>query len=205
MVFKGAQIAIVTGVAVAAQVWLGSLPAQAAPFSSCAQAQAAGAAPIYAGQPGYSRKLDRDGDGVACESGSGGGGYIPAVPFVPAPVAPAPPVVAAPTAPAPAPAARATPTETCTDWMKLRINPTTGEEQVCGPINSPAIVYYWIPAQPMPGGVYDAGSSCAGVQNFTYARSTDNYQIWCAYGVGLRMPGGGRVDSPQPIWALYNP
>ncbi|WP_231494337.1 excalibur calcium-binding domain-containing protein [Arthrobacter sp. 9MFCol3.1] len=27
----------------------------------------AGAAPIYAGQPGYSRKLDRDGDGVACE------------------------------------------------------------------------------------------------------------------------------------------
>nr|WP_264357292.1 excalibur calcium-binding domain-containing protein [Pseudarthrobacter sp. MM222] len=29
--------------------------------------RAAGAAPIRAGQPGYSRSLDRDGDGVACE------------------------------------------------------------------------------------------------------------------------------------------
>ncbi|MDQ0093238.1 hypothetical protein J2T21_001105 [Paeniglutamicibacter psychrophenolicus] len=27
----------------------------------------AGAAPIHRGEPGYSRKLDRDGDGVACE------------------------------------------------------------------------------------------------------------------------------------------
>jgi hypothetical protein len=26
-----------------------------------------GAAPIYAGQPGYSRKLYRDGDGIGCE------------------------------------------------------------------------------------------------------------------------------------------
>ena len=32
-----------------------------------ARRSAAGADPIYAGQPGYSRKLDRDGDGVACE------------------------------------------------------------------------------------------------------------------------------------------
>jgi hypothetical protein len=31
-------------------------------------AWAAGAAPIYAGQPGYSGKLDRDGDGVGCEN-----------------------------------------------------------------------------------------------------------------------------------------
>lgn len=37
-------------------------------YSSCAAVRAAGAAPIYAGQPGYSRKLDRDGDGVACEN-----------------------------------------------------------------------------------------------------------------------------------------
>ncbi|MEU4313544.1 excalibur calcium-binding domain-containing protein [Nocardia sp. NPDC024068] len=36
-------------------------------YGSCADARAAGAAPLYAGQPGYSRKLDRDGDGVACE------------------------------------------------------------------------------------------------------------------------------------------
>lgn len=36
-------------------------------FPNCAAARAAGAAPLRAGQPGYSRKLDRDGDGVACE------------------------------------------------------------------------------------------------------------------------------------------
>lgn len=36
-------------------------------YPNCDAARAAGAAPIYAGEPGYSRKLDRDGDGVACE------------------------------------------------------------------------------------------------------------------------------------------
>lgn len=36
-------------------------------YSSCKEARAAGAAPLYAGQPGYSSSLDRDGDGVACE------------------------------------------------------------------------------------------------------------------------------------------
>lgn len=36
-------------------------------FSSCAEARAAGAAPLRRGQPGYSTKMDRDGDGVACE------------------------------------------------------------------------------------------------------------------------------------------
>ncbi|WP_245269664.1 excalibur calcium-binding domain-containing protein [Ensifer sp. WSM1721] len=35
--------------------------------SNCTAARAAGAAPIRAGEPGYRRKLDRDGDGVACE------------------------------------------------------------------------------------------------------------------------------------------
>ncbi len=42
-------------------------PAPAVYFGSCAQARAAGAAPLYAGQPGYRSGLDRDGDGVACE------------------------------------------------------------------------------------------------------------------------------------------
>lgn len=37
-------------------------------FGSCKQAKAAGAAPLYRGSPGYSSRLDRDGDGVACES-----------------------------------------------------------------------------------------------------------------------------------------
>ncbi|MEZ2121612.1 excalibur calcium-binding domain-containing protein [Corynebacterium sp. CCM 9203] len=43
-------------------------PAPAATyFANCGEARAAGAAPLYAGNPGYSRKLDRDGDGIACE------------------------------------------------------------------------------------------------------------------------------------------
>lgn len=36
-------------------------------YASCADARAAGAAPLYAGEPGYRAGLDRDGDGVACE------------------------------------------------------------------------------------------------------------------------------------------
>lgn len=42
-------------------------PQQPTYFANCAAARAAGAAPLYQGDPGYSRKLDRDGDGVACE------------------------------------------------------------------------------------------------------------------------------------------
>lgn len=41
--------------------------APAPSFANCAEARAAGAAPLYRGQPGYSSRLDRDGDGVACE------------------------------------------------------------------------------------------------------------------------------------------
>jgi hypothetical protein len=36
-------------------------------YRNCAAARAAGAAPLYAGQPGYSAHLDRDRDGIACE------------------------------------------------------------------------------------------------------------------------------------------
>ncbi|WP_369824571.1 excalibur calcium-binding domain-containing protein [Cellulosimicrobium sp. CUA-896] len=36
-------------------------------YESCAAVRAAGAAPIRAGEPGYSRQLDGDGDGVGCE------------------------------------------------------------------------------------------------------------------------------------------
>ena len=36
-------------------------------YANCAAARAAGAAPLYRGQPGYRPGLDGDGDGVACE------------------------------------------------------------------------------------------------------------------------------------------
>lgn len=47
-----------------------SLPTRstgAAYYPNCASARAAGAAPIREGEGGYNRRLDRDGDGVACE------------------------------------------------------------------------------------------------------------------------------------------
>lgn len=37
-------------------------------YPSCKAARAAGAAPLYQGDPGYRSDLDRDGDGVACET-----------------------------------------------------------------------------------------------------------------------------------------
>jgi hypothetical protein len=43
-------------------------PTSTAPvYSSCQQVKDAGKAPIRKGDPGYSAKLDRDGDGIACE------------------------------------------------------------------------------------------------------------------------------------------
>jgi hypothetical protein len=37
-------------------------------YANCAAVIAAGKAPLFRGQPGYSMALDRDGDGVACET-----------------------------------------------------------------------------------------------------------------------------------------
>jgi endonuclease YncB( thermonuclease family) len=42
-------------------------PPSSVSYKNCAAVKAAGAAPLYAGQPGYGSHLDRDGDGVACE------------------------------------------------------------------------------------------------------------------------------------------
>ncbi|XID96273.1 excalibur calcium-binding domain-containing protein [Paenibacillaceae bacterium WGS1546] len=36
-------------------------------YPNCAAVREAGKAPLHAGEPGYSKKLDRDGDGIACE------------------------------------------------------------------------------------------------------------------------------------------
>lgn len=42
-------------------------PSSNVQYKNCTEARAAGVTPIHEGEPGYSRKLDRDGDGVACE------------------------------------------------------------------------------------------------------------------------------------------
>jgi hypothetical protein len=42
----------------------------ASSFHNCAQVRAAGKAPLHRGDPGYSRKLDKNGDGIACDHGN---------------------------------------------------------------------------------------------------------------------------------------
>jgi hypothetical protein len=86
---------VMVGLAVVLGGGVFAAPVSAFPFSNCDQARAAGAAPIYAGQPGYSSKLDGDGDGVACETGGGGGGpALPAMPSMPpSPAMPGSPVI----------------------------------------------------------------------------------------------------------------
>ena len=42
-------------------------PPASAYYANCKEVRAAGKAPLYRGDPGYSSKLDRDGDGIACE------------------------------------------------------------------------------------------------------------------------------------------
>lgn len=49
------------------QRFVSSARSGSAYYANCSAARAAGAAPIMRGEPGYARKLDRDGDGVACE------------------------------------------------------------------------------------------------------------------------------------------
>jgi hypothetical protein len=60
------QAAPAAPVAPVAPAVVAPVPA-AAYYANCTAVRAAGAAPIYAGQAGYSTKLDRDGDGIACE------------------------------------------------------------------------------------------------------------------------------------------
>jgi hypothetical protein len=43
-------------------------PAPDAYYANCAEARAAGAAPMTAGEPGYRPGLDRDNDGIACDN-----------------------------------------------------------------------------------------------------------------------------------------
>jgi hypothetical protein len=67
-----APVTKVPAPAPASPVPLAPAPVQKAPpadvhYANCSAVRAAGAAPIRSGDPGYSYKLDRDKDGVACE------------------------------------------------------------------------------------------------------------------------------------------
>jgi hypothetical protein len=48
--------------------------ADAQTFANCTEAEQAGRTDIPESDPAYDEALDRDGDGIACESGDGGNG-----------------------------------------------------------------------------------------------------------------------------------
>lgn len=65
---EAARVAAAAAAAAAAEVEAPAAPSGgSAYYANCTAVRAAGADPIHVGEPGYSRKLDRDGDGIACE------------------------------------------------------------------------------------------------------------------------------------------
>jgi Excalibur calcium-binding domain len=59
--------------------------ASAAPYGSCKEAIADGAAPLFEGDPGWNADLDANGDGMACLAGSGAHYFPPKTPKSPTP------------------------------------------------------------------------------------------------------------------------
>jgi hypothetical protein len=136
-------------------------PPVAHAYRSCAEAIAAGAAPLYAGQPGYSRALDRDGDGVACETGGGGRLPLPEVGAPGATVAPLAPSTVAPSGP------------------PIATGPTTGAAVVY------TTVVHWTGADCIEitapneaaGGVLQTGSYCGGAARFFISPTTPDQMV----------------------------
>lgn len=63
----GAVVLMTGGVAVVQASPLPLAPAPVTYYKNCTEARNAGVTPIYRGQDGYDRHLDRDNDGIACE------------------------------------------------------------------------------------------------------------------------------------------
>jgi hypothetical protein len=78
---------LLAGLVVAAGVFTATPAVADVSYANCDAVRAAGAAPLFRGQPGYSRSLDRDGDGVACETGGSGTTPPPATTTPPPPPA----------------------------------------------------------------------------------------------------------------------
>lgn len=152
-------------------------------YPNCAAARAAGAAPLYRGQPGYSSKLDRDGDGVACETGSSGyspGQSIPA-PAIPSASVPQP-------VPAPLlPSGGSEVYETVVNW--------TGTD--CIDITAP---------DSSPAGVLATSNRCSGIARFSHEANSSQLvgadpimgaaeSITCEILVGRLRDSGTRGDG----------
>src|SRR5262245_57168935 len=63
----GMRLAVVAALLLLALTACSSGGDGAPTYQSCVDVSKAGAAPLHKGDPGYSAKLDRDGDGTACD------------------------------------------------------------------------------------------------------------------------------------------
>lgn len=152
-------------------------------YPNCAAARAAGAAPLYRGQPGYSSKLDRDGDGVACETGSSGHSPGQSIPAPAIPSASVPQPVPAPLLPSGGSEAY----ETVVNW--------TGTD--CIDITAP---------DSSPAGVLATSNHCGGIARFSHEANSSQLvgadpimgaaeSITCEILVGRLRDSGTRGDG----------
>lgn len=152
-------------------------------YPNCAAARAAGAAPLYRGQPGYSSKLDRDGDGVACETGSSGYSPGQSIPPPAIPSASVPQPVPAPLLPS----GGSEVYETVVNW--------TGTD--CIDITAP---------DSSPAGVLATSNRCGGIARFSHEANSSQLvgadpimgaaeSITCEILVGRLRDSGTRGDG----------
>lgn len=152
-------------------------------YPNCAAARAAGAAPLYRGQPGYSSKLDRDGDGVACETGSSGYSPGQSIPTPAIPSASVPQPVPAPVLPS----GGSEVYETVVNW--------TGTD--CIDITAP---------DSSPAGVLATSNHCGGIARFSHEANSSQLvgadpimgaaeSITCEILVGRLRDSGTRGDG----------
>ncbi|MGL6234396.1 MAG: excalibur calcium-binding domain-containing protein [Segniliparus sp.] len=161
------------------------------PYRSCAEARADGAAPLYRGDPGYSSKLDRDGDGVACETGggsrssSGGRGSVPSVPTpalpTSAPMAPfastSPPTTSSSASPAgcSAPVLGA---PCCNAERHIFGKDASGQEFFCVYPENPSAPPQWNLMSATFIGVQERGAPCSSRQNYV-AETAIGVPLFC--------------------------
>lgn len=89
-------------------------------YANCDEVRKAGKAPLHEGQPGYRTGLDRDGDGVACDTTATPSPTVATSVTPTASASASSAATAAPTTPVPSPAAQSLPvTGTNTPWWLL--------------------------------------------------------------------------------------
>lgn len=109
---QGPRVAYRSGAPAPATTASAPTPTTSASFANCPEAEAAGAAPISRGHPGYRPELDPDGDGVACDPAGQPSSTPTTAPTSPTPVPTPTPTTSPSTTDSPTPTPTAPPTTT---------------------------------------------------------------------------------------------